>query len=224
VVLETVVLRMASAPSTTSLKEILDKLAHLQEKLTERTGTSESAVLEPPFASPKPEKKEQHGGDSSKLTAPTGLKDREKVPPASAGVEELPAEKSWSALTEGIRKEKPLLASLLDHSRLVKKEGNCLDIGFLGNSLFSESVQEPAKKRELEQVCEEFFGEKMRINVCFLDSGEEEREGQKSRLSTSQRNEKIREEAKRHPLVREALNIFGGGITEIKVITPTQTK
>jgi len=219
VVLETIALRMASLPSTTSLEEILDKLANLQEKLMESTGSSKSLADERPLSSPKPEKKNQHEGDPSKLTAPAAEMTRKGASPASPRGEESATEGSWSALIESIRKEKPLLASFLDHSRLMKKEGNTLDIGFSGNSLFSETVQESKKKRELEQVCEEFFGQKMRINICFLDPGEEGLGDQESGLTTGQRNEKIREEAKRHPLIKEALNIFEGGITEIKVIT-----
>jgi len=218
VVLETIVLRMASLPSTTSLKEILDKLANLQEKLMESTGSSKSLAEERPFSSPRPEKENQHEGDPSELAVPSALLTQKRDSPASPRGEESASEESWSALIEGIRKEKPLLASFLDHSRLMKKEGNTLDVGFSENSLFSESVQESKKKRELEQVCEEFFGEKMRINICVLDSGAEGLEGQDSGLTTGQRNEKIREEAKRHPLIKEALNIFGGGIAEIKVI------
>jgi hypothetical protein len=36
-------------------------------------------------------------------------------------------------------------------------------------------------------------------------------------LPLAQKNEKIRKEAKNHPLVKEALTIFEGSIIEIKV-------
>jgi len=219
VVLETIVLRMASLPSTTSLKEILEKLAGLQEKLTASTGSSASSAEEHPFASPEGDKQHHQEGNASDLTVPAARTAPKGTSPASPGSEESTTKESWSALIESIRREKPLLASLLDHSRLMKKEGNTLEIAFSGNSLFSESVQESKKKRELEQVCEEFFGKKMRLTICFLDSGEEGLGDQEAGLTISQKNEKIREEAKRHPLIKEALNIFGGGITEIKKIT-----
>jgi len=224
VVLESIILRMASLPSTSSLKEILDRLADLQERLKEGAGTSQSLVGEAPLASLKPENKDQQGTDSPKVPA-VSPPARKQDSPASPRGETNPTNESWGALIESIRKEKPLLASFLDHSRLMRKEGNVLDIGFSGNSLFSESVQESAKKRELERICEQFFGERMRINICFLDPGGEGDEEREPILSTGQRNEKIRDEAQRHPLIKEALKIFGGGITEIRVINPqTETK
>ena len=215
ILLEAILLRMATIPPAASLKEILDKLTDFQEKLMGITSSPKNSATLPAFSL---ETEDSEPGEGSSALDEPGLPVQKQVPLASLSGEEMSQEESWKALIDFIRTKKPLLASLLDHGQLLKKDRNNIDIAFPKNSLFLESIQEASKKRELGQICEEYFGEETKVKLHVLTSPSNESEDQKSILTPAQKAEKIREEARNHPLVREALNIFGGGITEIKVM------
>ena len=221
IVLEAILIRMATLPSSSSLKDILNKLASLQKKITEIT-SSPTVSADLPFSSFQPKNKGKNDY-SSELTEPD-LPAQEQDSLSAPFFQEGSREVFWRSLINGIRKKKPLLASFLDHSQLLKKDENTIDIGFPEGSLFLESVQESGKKRELNKICEEFLGKKVNINIRVLKPHKRPEEQELS-LTTAEKIEKIREEARRHPLIKEALNIFGGGIAEIKVMSSQiQTK
>ncbi len=129
------------------------------------------------------------------------------------------AEEAWSGLTAYIRRKKPLLASLLDHGKVLKMNETTLHIGFPPKSIYLDSLREEEKKRELNRLCEKYFeAPKQVVILDYKPSGSAE-DVESPDLTKAQRNEKIREEARNHPLVREALNVFGGGIAEIKIVS-----
>jgi len=206
---------MANLPSISSLNEILNKLNQLQKKLLEITPSPET-LANLPASSPETEKNKKDELFPSQKEPESSRKQPQA--PAPTVSEENNLKETWRLLVNSIRQKKPLLASLLDHGKLLKKNENNIDIGFPKDSIFLESMQDPVKKKELNQVCEEFFGKKININIQILKSNSEDSKDEELALTPSQKLERIKEEARRHPLVKEALKIFGGGITEIKVI------
>ncbi|MFH0811889.1 MAG: DNA polymerase III subunit gamma/tau [Pseudomonadota bacterium] len=202
IVLETILLRIASLPSVVSLKEILDKLAAFQEKLLHGPCSSKASTA---FSDAAPES--------------SGLNEHPEKPLSLLPLDhEGSQEASWKALLDFVREKKPLLASLLEHGNLVKKGPGTVDIEFMENSFFLESIQEVKKNGELDQLCTEFFGEKIKVNLLDLPLRTKNPEKQKQGLSKAQIIEKRKQEARDHPLIKEALALLGGGITEIKVM------
>lgn len=202
IVLETILLRIASLPSVVSLKEILDKLAAFQEKLLHGPCSSKASTA---FSDAAPES--------------SGLNEHPEKPLSPLPLDhEGSQEASWKALLDFVREKKPLLASLLEHGNLVKKGPGTVDIEFMENSFFLESIQEVKKNGELDQLCTEFFGEKIKVNLLDLPLRTKNPEKQKQGLSKAQIIEKRKQEARDHPLIKEALALLGGGITEIKVM------
>ena len=125
-------------------------------------------------------------------------------------------DQSWDGFLQFAKKEKPLLAALLDHGRLLQVEEKMLLLGFPPNSIFMESAQDKDNAGQIKKLCEEFFGRKLKINVTALQNEEllpppvqsprQEFNGVESKESESLRN----------PLVNEALNLFNGKIVEVR--------
>ena len=109
------------------------------------------------------------------------------------------------------------LASWLDEGRLAKKTEGSLEIEFPDNFLFVDRLQEAGKKRELQALAEEFCGRKVSLVISVAPAESFGTGDQKERLSRAQMLERTRQEARSHPLVKEALILFQGQITEIKV-------
>jgi DNA polymerase-3 subunit gamma/tau len=136
------------------------------------------------------------------------------LPENLSQINNLPPDETWKNLLKFIRTKKPLLASLLEHGKLINLNLDSIEIGFPPNSFFLERIQEKSKKQELMKICEEFFGKRKEI---IFSSPESNKTKEEETLPLAQRNEKLREEAKNHPKVKEVLNMFGGTITEIKI-------
>jgi DNA polymerase-3 subunit gamma/tau len=212
IILEAIILRLATIPPVASLKEILERLGNLQEKLDNNGGLLSQA---PSVTSPV------SALETQKQTFPQ-TSTQETDPSCSAAPDDNARECDMSLLEENwkefltfIRTKKPPLASFLEHGALVRLAPGSIENGFPKNSFYLERIQEQTKKQELLQISEEFFGEKKKVIIHVLTASGKEKKS--VHLPLAQKNEKIRKEAKNHPLVKEALTIFEGSIIEIKV-------
>jgi DNA polymerase-3 subunit gamma/tau len=220
-----------------SVEEALERLRNMEERLDSRLGSppplqprqpmkpvSSPAIpaesIEPLAHPPTPEEGEQ-GSSKQKENAGNG------VPPAmekSAETPEgLPAEihGQWKAFVQFAKRKKPPLASLLEQAYPLTLNEELLEVGYPQKSFFLERMQEMDNRSGLSALCSEFFQRNMMVRVAgmksrppsspLLGDGPEGNAGRK----TSKKNQE--EEALNHPLVKEAINIFGGRVTEIKL-------
>jgi len=215
IVLEAILLRMATLPSASSLKEILDKLTDLQKNLNGKAAVSEGF-------SPH----SQSVRDFSECNEPIEKygERKETDPPSEKPIgyspssdQESSLEQIWKNLTDFVRKRKPPFASLLDNGRLLRKEKNLIELGFPKNFIFLERLQKKSKRDELSKICEEFFGLKTMVEISVLPPSNAYG-NQNSGTGKKQHHDNIRKEAEDHTLIKEALSVFGGSITKIKVL------
>jgi DNA polymerase-3 subunit gamma/tau len=172
----------------------------------------------PPTYPPTAEEEEQEslgaeGGDAP----PVGTV--EKMPEGMP--EGLPEELNgtWKEFVDFAKKRKPPLASILEHGRPLALNENSLEIGYPEKSFYLERMQEADNRSLLGTLCSEFFKKPMRVTVSGMnpnsgDRGNPVREAGHDKRKNSKREKE--EEALNHPLVREAINIFGGRVVEIK--------
>ena len=211
VVLEAIILRLATIPLVDSLKEILERLSKLQGALGNSGELSSQSYHVTSSVSASETQQQTFLQNSTEGNSPASSPEaREKAQGSDISLEE-----TWEKLLAFIRTKKPPLASFLEHGTLVHLTPRAMEIGFPKKSFFLERIQEQSKKQELIQICEEFFGENKRVMIHVVTTQSEEKKD--ANLTIAQKNEKIRREAKSHPLIKEALTIFGGNITEIKV-------
>ena len=69
----------------------------------------------------------------------------------------------WEGFVRFVKKEKPLLAALLDHGQCLNMDEKKLSLGFAAGSIFLESAQDGDKISQIKRLCEEFFGKKVKI-------------------------------------------------------------
>jgi hypothetical protein len=89
---------------------------------------------------------------------------------------------------------------------------DCLELDFNGHEFDYEMVKERESFGLLSRLAREIFGE--RVKVTLKVGSEEVRREQ--RLKTD-RQRLQQQKALKHPLVTEALEIFGGEIVEVRV-------
>jgi hypothetical protein len=111
-----------------------------------------------------------------------------------------------------VRQEKPALAASLERVSVREPQPDCLELDFNGHEFDYEMVKERESFGLLSRLAREIFGE--RVKVTLKVGSEEIRREQ--RLKTD-RQRLQQQKALKHPLVTEALEIFGGEIIEVKV-------
>jgi DNA polymerase-3 subunit gamma/tau len=132
-----------------------------------------------------------------------------------------PQNKNWEGFIEHVRKSRPLLASILEHSsgtqlpvQNVASGDKTLLIYFSPEeAYFKEQLQSRAYQEQLGHLTREFFGPGIRTLIELKNAGEslaarKERE-QKERI------ESAKERAQNHPILNEAKSLFGGEMSPI---------
>ncbi len=199
--LEMVLVRLATLPPGTSVATLIKRLESVEKQLL-TGGFAVAAVPKvaertPPPADPPPP--EEFSG-----------KKPEALPAPERG------EKSWAGLVDFVKsRRKPLMSSLLEQSSPLKTDLPRLRIGVPDRFY---NLADAEMRQALEAFAQEYYGCEVRVEVEKVDGGEGaplSLHETKLRRETDRQN-KIRDGATDHPMIRSALEIFGGAIDRIK--------
>lgn len=211
-------LAVSNSPRLT-MEMVLVKLAGLPAGIDVATLIKRLEVLEKQLASGLPPSK---GKSVEQIPTPQVVDVPLPEDPAGKKSEALPTmeigEKSWAGLVEFVKKcRKPRISSLLEQSSLLLLELPRLKIGMPGRYF---SLADSDMRQNLQKMATEYFATAVKVEVEKVGNGDkaplslhEERTRQES-----DRQKKLRENALEHPLVKSALNIFGGKIEDVKPI------
>jgi len=132
--------------------------------------------------------------------------------------------KTWEGLIDYIRKFRPLLASILEHSSgtVFPQDQNTTTLSSLTvyfspeEIYFKEQLQSRIYQQQLGALSKEYLGFSVQLQIEFRNSGESlvtrrEREDH-------ERREKIRNQATHHPIIAEAKSLFGGDLSPIHLV------
>lgn len=122
----------------------------------------------------------------------------------------------WEGFLRFVKKEKPLLAALLDHGKCIHMDEKKLNLGFAAGSIFLESAQDGEKVSQIKKLCEAFLGEKLQVKVTPLKQEEAPSAPVQSPRQEFNNVENQVSESLRDPLVNEALSMFNGKIVEVR--------
>ena len=141
------------------------------------------------------------------------------IAPAFAGIE-TPKE-TWEQLIEFINGKAPGIGSMLEHLIPRNVAGEELVIGGRRGEIYLEVLQERDKLAELQVLLQEFFNREMRVKFVEMEAEERARNHnvvEKRQQKESDLARKIKKETREHPMVKEAMEIFGGELQSVKVL------
>jgi DNA polymerase-3 subunit gamma/tau len=134
--------------------------------------------------------------------------DRQAVP--SGPVPEV-SEQGWTGFLQHLRTHRPGMASILEQGRFLGcSDGDRIRVAFPTN-FHVDRVSEREQTLALESLCREFFGRAVRVLPVLDAQGGVCRENH-----ARQKQHQMQVGVKSHPLVQEALQVFGGQIVEIR--------
>lgn len=202
--LEMALVRLAQLPPARDVATLVRKIEDLERRLAGNRERVASTAPAPRVPSPAPE--QEAGPPPKKAEAP--------APPAAGG-------RGWQGLVEHVKGRRPMVGSLLEHGRLLSLELPLLEVGFSAGSFHLEQVKDAETLAALQELAEAYFGEAVTLKISVVNGEKGQAPPsliEERRVQESDRKKRLREDALSHPMVKAALDVFGGEVKEVKAI------
>jgi DNA polymerase-3 subunit gamma/tau len=224
--------KLARKKPILSIQEVLEKLQTMEMRLSAGEPVSlppkrETAALKEP--APAKEERPVAEEDSEDSEEAVSLEPAEVTEEVVAAGGEDPQEEAadsspdfggvWKDFVHFAKKKKPPFASLLEHAHPLVLNETVLEVGYPEKSFYLERMQEADNRTLFETLAGEFFKNPLKVRVRGLGDRGPSAGGAANGEKENHKKPSLREkqdEALNHPLVREAINIFGGRVVEIK--------
>jgi DNA polymerase-3 subunit gamma/tau len=142
-------------------------------------------------------------------------------PPAAPAPKAQPhgSHSDWERFVAFTVEKRPAIGSVLEHGSPLKLEQGLMEIGFPAGSYFLTSVQDTDSIKEIQSLAQEFSGAAtiVKIRAIIPETGESPQSlAEKKKSEREERIEGLKQEVAAHPVINEALRLFGGTITDIR--------
>ncbi len=200
--LEATLIKLAILHTTVPLEEILKKI----EALHKRIAGGNPIPHQSDDSSKKEVKEFLESRDSSYEPDPVDL----SIEPE--GTEKKPAGSGMEDFIKFVKSKKPITGTSLENAEKIYLDNGMMKIEFPSPSIHSDRLSRPEGMENLRNLLKEFFEQDLRVKIeVKAPSGIE--------ANSSPLKEQIannREEIHRDPIVKDALEIFGGRVVKTK--------
>jgi len=201
--------RASAAPPPPAKTAIpTDKPATYQKTPERHTPPAQVAAMAP--SQPTPVKETPV---STKPVAPIQEKPPQQPPAPASPVSGQTAPLDWEHVVDRMLQDHPNVGSFLEKGSVVTLEADHVVIGFSKRDAIARwRTDKPENRAVLASMCQELSGRPMRVQVIELHDGQERPPsmGELRAKKKHANDQDLMEEVKAHPLVKEALELFGG--------------
>jgi DNA polymerase-3 subunit gamma/tau len=215
-ILEMTLLKMIDIQPVLSIDDILNRLEALEDRLSSSSGSSVERIHPDPSHSPNPPMKKESDRPPPELNSTSGSNQSGKAENPTAPHQN--REATWRDLIESIHRENPILAAFLTHGRLVALDDHSIEIGFKEGSFYYDRIREEENRGALAKIAQAYFQKDLQLKFSIIRQplgDPSPREGERE----TDRERRLRKEVLESQIVKDALEILGGEIEEIKVGT-----
>ncbi|MBT1070642.1 DNA polymerase III subunit gamma/tau [Pelotalea chapellei] len=209
-ILEIALLKLATLEPVVPVQELLEKIKVMEAGAVHTPALPWKAERTPPAV----ESRRHEPTHSSTPTAPAAS------PPSAGPRAQAPGSHSdWERFVGYVSEKNPVLGSILEHGSPLKQEPGSMEIGFPAGSYYLSSIQDSASIVEIQDLAQAFTGLKtvFRVTPITPEGGENPLSlVEKKKSEHEQRQDELKQEVASHPVINEALRVFGGTITEIR--------
>jgi DNA polymerase-3 subunit gamma/tau len=131
----------------------------------------------------------------------------------------------WERFQAEVGHNFPNIAPFLEMGRLVSIEGNAVTIGFGKQATVARAMLEKADNIEtLTSLCERMSGQPVRVRVVELAETDPPGPTMAQIRAAKEQEQKLVlfERAKAHPVVKQALEMFGAELADVRTISDRQ--
>ena len=199
---EMALVRLASLPAGRDVSALVRKL----EELERRLASGGSALPATPVASPQP-------------PPDRAVSDPPKKPEAPLPVET--SEKGWAGLVDFVKsKRRPRIASILEQVSPLASGDGVLKVGLVQNS-FVDGQLDGETRELLQELAAGYYGTPIKLETTYIEEGAAQTApslANQRKNEESDRQKRLRDDALNHPIVKTAIEIFEGEVSEVKPI------
>jgi DNA polymerase III subunit gamma/tau len=205
-ILEMALVKMCSLAPVVPINQILARLKELER---------------PHSVRPSPASHQSKTVAPVAKSAPEPAKSAAKPAEVPKSMEQDDTGGSWSGFVAYVKQRKVRLGSLLESGRPIVISAESLKIGFPTGSFSLVSLKDPDSAAALAELTQQYFHTRPTIEMIAISSEAKDLPPsilEKKTLQANEHLEKLNQEARNHPTVTSALEIFGGDIVEVQDI------
>ncbi|MBW1808153.1 MAG: DNA polymerase III subunit gamma/tau [Deltaproteobacteria bacterium] len=226
-VLEIALLRLAAIEPLLDIADVLERVEQLSKKFdsgalpqnqnnprpARNERLSERVQFVPPIAKQPPPKKND---------SPAAIKPAEpiKAEPIKEATEAPSSQgkfpEGWEKLVALVSKRRPSLGSVLNHACPLELSAQKVRISLQPGSFFADQMKTSRNMQELEGFCRELFGQDTQLVVEDRQAEDGVTLAQSWEQDKQDAEDQMRSQALSHPMVKEAIKIFGAEVDTIK--------
>ena len=165
---------------------------------------------------------------SAPVVPPASVAPVQQESKATSAAEGSPAavEVNWEQFQEAVSTNHPNIAPFLEMGRLVKIEGGLITLGFAKQATTARSMLEKEDNLQaLAALGEGLYGCAVRIRIVEVAEQDPGAAPTMKQIRVAKEQEQrliLTQQAKAHPLVKQALEMFGGELAEVRTTAPAQ--
>jgi len=165
---------------------------------------------------------------SAPVVPPASVAPVQQEPKATSAAEVSAAavEVNWEQFQEAVSTNHPNIAPFLEMGRLVKIEGGLITLGFAKQATTARSMLEKEDNLQaLAALGESLYGCAVRIRIVEVAEQDPGAAPTMKQIRVAKEQEQrliLTQQAKAHPLVKQALEMFGGELAEVRTTAPAQ--
>ena len=128
---------------------------------------------------------------------------------------------NWEEFQEAVAATHPNVAPFLEMGRLVATEGNQITIGFTKQATVARGmIEKPDNLAALTTLCERLSGQKVRLRIVELTETDPPGKTMAQLRAAKEQGQRLvmLEQARTHPVVKEALEIFGVELADVRQV------
>jgi DNA polymerase-3 subunit gamma/tau len=145
---------------------------------------------------------------------------------SSAASPAVAVEVNWEQFHEAVTANHPNIAPFLEMGRLVGIEGTLITLGFARQATVARAMLEKEDNlRALETLGKNLYGRALRIRIVEVAEQDPIASPTMKQIRVAKEQEQrliLTQQAKAHPLVKQALEMFGGELIEVRTTAPAQ--
>ncbi|NMB76876.1 MAG: DNA polymerase III subunit gamma/tau [Myxococcales bacterium] len=122
----------------------------------------------------------------------------------------------WQKLVGLVCRKRPALGSVLQHACPIAVSAQKVRLALEPGSFYADQLKSARNRDELARCCEEFFGSRPQIEVETLAQAPGLSLAQAQDLEAKRNREELRRRAVEHPVVQEAIRVFGAEVDAVE--------
>ena len=191
-------------------------------------GTPKAPSVAPPREVAAPLARTPAVAPSAPVVPPASAAPVQQEPKATSAAEASAAavEVNWEQFQEAVSTNHPNIAPFLEMGRLVKIEGGLITLGFAKQATTARSMLEKEDNLQaLAALGESLYGCAVRIRIVEVAEQDPGAAPTMKQIRVAKEQEQrliLTQQAKAHPLVKQALEMFGGELAEVRTTAPAQ--